>query len=74
MDPDPDVDPSIFIIDLQDASKTRIFVKKLFEGTLLHFSNIKSQKEDTVFGGWGEIEFTWRGAVLVFLKSSVADP
>ncbi len=22
-----------------------------------------------VFGGWGEIKFTWRGTGLVFLKS-----
>jgi hypothetical protein len=40
MDPDtdPDSDPSIFIIDLQDANKKLIFLEKfscilLFEGT-----------------------------------------
>jgi len=38
MDPDSDPDPSIFIIDLQDANKKLIFLKKfsfilLFEGT-----------------------------------------
>jgi hypothetical protein len=49
-----DPDPSISIIDLQDANKKRIFVKKffcivLFDGTVLlhHFSKIKSQKEVT---------------------------
>jgi hypothetical protein len=41
MDPDADPDPSIFIIDLQDASKN-LFKKKffcifLFEGTLTSF-------------------------------------
>jgi len=30
LDPDPDVDPSIFIIDLQDAGKKRIFSLKAF--------------------------------------------
>jgi hypothetical protein len=49
MDPDPD--PAIFVIDLQDASKKLIFQHNffcllLFEGTvhLHHFSKIKSQK------------------------------
>jgi hypothetical protein len=74
LDPDPDVDPSIFIIDLQDASKKRIFVKKLFEGTFTSFFNHKKSKRRHSFWGWGEIEFMWMGAVLVFLKSSVADP
>jgi hypothetical protein len=42
----------------------------LFEATLtLFFKHINSQKAVTVFGGWGEIEFTWRGAGLVFLKT-----
>jgi hypothetical protein len=50
MDPDPD--PAIFIIDLQGANKKLIFFKKFFcillhEGTFLHFSKIKSQKEVT---------------------------
>jgi len=45
-------DPSICIIDLQDANKKKAFKKKffcilLFEGTLTSFSNIKSQKEVT---------------------------
>jgi hypothetical protein len=29
-DPDADLDPSIFIIDVQDANKKLIFVKKFF--------------------------------------------
>ncbi len=52
MDPDPDADPnpSIFIIDLQDANK-KLILKKflyvlLFEGAH-HFSKVKSQKEVT---------------------------
>ncbi len=53
--PDPwhfgvDPDPSVFIIDLQDANKKLIFFKTffcivLFEGTFTSFSKIKSQKE-----------------------------
>ncbi len=51
-DSDPDADPSIYIIDLQDANKKLMFKKKvfcilLFEGTLHHFSKLKSQKEVT---------------------------
>jgi hypothetical protein len=46
-----DPDPSIFIIDLQDAKKTNLkkkfFCIILFEGTLHHFSTVKSQKEVT---------------------------
>jgi hypothetical protein len=47
-----DPDPSIFIIDLQDANKKRIkkksFSAKYFLKVLLHhFSKIKSQKEVT---------------------------
>jgi hypothetical protein len=49
VDPDPDSDPaadpdpSVFIIDLQDANKKQIFFKKfscilLFEGTFTSFS------------------------------------
>jgi hypothetical protein len=41
MDPDADPDPSIFILDLQDANKKHYFLKVL----LYHFSKIKSQKE-----------------------------
>ncbi len=49
MDPDPDLDPSIFIIDLQDDNKKRIFVKKffcivLFEGTFTSFIKDKRSK------------------------------
>jgi hypothetical protein len=54
MDPDPDSDPepAIFVTDLQDANKKIIFIKKfacllLFEGTLHHFTKIKSPKEVT---------------------------
>jgi hypothetical protein len=48
MDPDPD--PSIFIIDLQDANKKLIFLKRFsayyFLKILLHhFSKVTSQKE-----------------------------
>ncbi len=47
---DPDSDPAIFVIDLQDASKKLIF-NKIFPASyflkvhLHHFSKIKSQKE-----------------------------
>jgi hypothetical protein len=50
MDPDPD--PAIFVIDLQDANK-KLNLKKFFclllsEGVHLHhFSKIKSPKEVT---------------------------
>jgi hypothetical protein len=54
LDPDADPDPSIFIIDLQDANKKRIKKKKFFSIVLLglkvllhHFSKIKSQKDVT---------------------------
>jgi hypothetical protein len=54
MDPDPDADPAIFVIDLQDANKKLIFDKKfscllLLEGMVhLHnFSKIKCLKEVT---------------------------
>jgi hypothetical protein len=52
MDPDADPDAAIFVIDVQDANKKRIFLKKffcflLFEGTVTSFSEIKSQKEVT---------------------------
>jgi hypothetical protein len=54
MDPDsnPDEDPSIFIIDLQDAKK-KLIKKKVFSAyyflkvLLHHFSRVKSQKEVT---------------------------
>jgi hypothetical protein len=50
MDPDPD--PAIFGIDLQDTNKKLIFLKKffcfiLFEGTFTSFSKIKNPKEVT---------------------------
>jgi hypothetical protein len=49
MDPDPD--PSIFIIDLQDANKKtnkKRFSAYYFLKVLLHhFSKVKSQKEVT---------------------------
>jgi hypothetical protein len=50
MDSDPDPDPAIFVIDLQDASKKLIF-NTIFSAYyflklhLHHFSKIKSQKE-----------------------------
>ncbi len=52
VDPDADPDPAIFIIDLQEANKKLIFLKKffctlLFKGIFHHFSKIKSQKEVT---------------------------
>jgi hypothetical protein len=51
MDPDsdPDADPSIFIIDLQDANKKQICKKKFCFLKVLthHFSKVKSQKEVT---------------------------
>ncbi len=46
-----DPDPSIFIIELQDANKKLIFKKKfcilLFEGTFTSFSKVKIQKDLT---------------------------
>jgi hypothetical protein len=47
---DPDPDPAIFVIDLQDASKKLIFNTIFFANYFLkkhlhHFSKIKSQKE-----------------------------
>ncbi len=54
MEPDSDPDPAIFVIDLQDANKKLIFVKKLsfsayyfMKVHLHHFSKIKSPKEVT---------------------------
>jgi hypothetical protein len=49
---DPDADPAIFVIDLQDANK-KLILKKSFstyyflKAHLHHFSKIKSQKEVT---------------------------
>ena len=48
-DSDPDADPSIFIIDLQDANKKQIYKKKfscilLFEGTFTSFFKDKKSK------------------------------
>jgi hypothetical protein len=55
MDPDsdPDADPSIFIIDLHDANKKLIFLKKfscilLFEGTFTSFFKDKKSKSHKV--------------------------
>jgi hypothetical protein len=52
MDPDSDPDPSIFIIDRQDANKKQILKKSFsayyFLKVLLHHSlKVKSQKEAT---------------------------
>ncbi len=51
MDPDPDSDPdpAIFVIDLQEANKKLIVLKKFFclRVHFYHFSKIKSQKEVT---------------------------
>jgi hypothetical protein len=48
---DPDPDPAIFVIDLQNDNKKLIYKKDfgllLFEGTFTSFSKIKSQKEVT---------------------------
>jgi hypothetical protein len=49
MDQDPDAAPSIFIIDLQDANKNLIFLKKfscilLFEGNFTSFFKDKKSK------------------------------
>ncbi len=49
MDPDADPNPSIFIIDLQDANKKLYFEKKffcmvLFEGTFISFFKDKKSK------------------------------
>jgi hypothetical protein len=46
---DPDADPSIFIIGLQDAHKKLTFLEKffcilLFEGTITSFSKMEIQK------------------------------
>jgi hypothetical protein len=50
MDPDPDSDPAIFVIDFQDANKKLIFCKKifcllLFECTFTSFFKEKIKKE-----------------------------
>jgi hypothetical protein len=51
MDPDADPDPSLFIIDLQDANKKlkmptkkKFFCILLFEGTFTSFFNGKKSK------------------------------
>jgi hypothetical protein len=49
MDPDADPDPSIFIIDLQDANQKVIFLTKffqilLFEGTFTSFFKDEKSK------------------------------
>jgi hypothetical protein len=48
--PDADTDPSTFIIDLQDANKKQIFLKRffcilLFEGTFTSFFEDKKSKK-----------------------------
>ncbi len=53
MDPDPD--PAIFVINLQDASKKLIFntifsLLLLVVGTLHHFSKIKSENSHKIVG------------------------
>jgi hypothetical protein len=56
MDPDSDPDPAIFVIDLQDANKKIIFLKKffcflLFEGIFTSFfKDIKSRKSHKTVG------------------------
>jgi hypothetical protein len=50
--PDADLDPAIFVIDLQDANKKLIFKKSFsvyyfLKAYLHHFSKTKSQKEVT---------------------------
>jgi hypothetical protein len=48
MDPDSDPDPAIFIINLQDANKKLILLKKIFSAYYflkVHFSKIKSLKK-----------------------------
>jgi hypothetical protein len=50
MDPDPDSDPAIFVIDLQDANK-KLILKKcscllLFEGTFTSFLKDKKSKRN----------------------------
>jgi hypothetical protein len=49
MDPDPD--PAIFVIDLQDASKklffNTLFCLLLFEATFISFFKDKKSKRDT---------------------------
>jgi hypothetical protein len=52
MDPDPDSDPAIFVIDLQDASKKQIFSQNffcllLFEGKFTLFFKDKKSKRVT---------------------------
>jgi len=52
VDPDPDADPAIFVIDIQDANKNPIFKKSstafyFLKAHLHHFSTIKSPKEVT---------------------------
>jgi len=45
---DPDSDPAVFIIDLQNANKKQIEKKRFFFiFHCHHFSKIKSQKEVT---------------------------
>jgi hypothetical protein len=46
MDPDPDSDPTIFVIDLQDANK-KLTAYYFYKVLLHHFSKEKSPKEVT---------------------------
>ncbi len=54
MDPDPD--PAIFVIDLQDADKKNNFFKTIFSAYyflkvhLHHFSKIKDKKSHKIVG------------------------
>ncbi len=54
MDPDPDLDPAIFVIDLQDTNKNiYIFLKVFlhFEGTFTYFfKDKKSKRSHTAVG------------------------
>jgi hypothetical protein len=55
MDRDSDPDPAIFVIDLQDANKKLILLRKISADNFLkvqlhHFSKIKSQKRHKIVG------------------------
>jgi hypothetical protein len=47
MDPDPDADPAIFVIDFQDANKNQFFkisFSVLFDGSFISFFKDKKSK------------------------------
>jgi hypothetical protein len=44
MDSDPDPDPAIFVIDLQDSNKKQSFSVYFFEGTFTSFFKDKKSK------------------------------